>query len=212
MWISSIEDCYKILRVNSEMSFSQIEKIYHKEAIKYHKYRKIHSSYREHFLAMVAAFDCLKYINDVLHRGQLISVHDIFTEWQDNKFAIACDVATKYLQLNPEELESQFYKGLVIVKRVMLGWFFILGLATLILAFTVLMEYQYFFLVVVFGVLILLPAMMKIYNAVKAEIRISQRISYIRKVRQGYRYRAKDKTEFNDDEILSKIEKEQLPE
>lgn len=198
MWINSQEDCYKILGVKPGLKFSKIERTYQQEALKYHKFRKVHDSYRKHFIALVLAFECLKYIREYKQIGKHLSQKEIFMKWQENKYAIIIDLATKYLQLKPIEFEGNFYKGFLFIRKVIYSVLLILAVTVMAIAYFALWEEDNPLFVLFLYALILIPLVKNPLLYLKQELRISRKLRYIRKVRQGVKYKRKNKKGFGN--------------
>jgi hypothetical protein len=211
MWINSPEDCYKILGVKPGLKFSKIEHTFQKEALKYHKFRKVHDSYRKYFIALVLAFECLKYIREYKQSGigKHLSQKEIFEKWQENKYAITMDLATKYLQLKPIELEGNFYRGFLLVRKVIYSLLLILAVTAMAIAYFALWEDDNPLFVLFLYALILIPLVKNPLLYLKQELRISRKLRYIRKIRQGIKYKAKNKKSFDDNDILTRKDKNQ---
>ncbi len=206
MYINSINDCYLVLKANPAWSFKKIQSCYQKEILKYHKYRNHSSSYRNRFIAMVVAFDCLTSIHHKRISGKGGAREKLFKDWVENDYPLAVDLAYKYLQLNAQDFERNFYKGFIVVKWIVYTMFLIISAFLVIIPVLQLQEDRSLLIGVLLILLVTIPLFKKILDLLKSESKSSQRVRYINKIREGFKYKGKDKSPFKEDDVVTPIE------
>ena len=210
MYISSIDDCYKVLKVSPALSYRKIRTHYQKEILKYHKFKNHNISYRNVFIAMVVAFDCLTYMQKNYRSGKRGTKGEIFRIWQENACPLAMDMANKYLQLKTQDFERIFYKGFTVVKRVVYFIFFIIAIYLVVVPVLVLQEDRSLLFIVLVILLVSVPLLKKLVDLLKAESRSAHRIKYIKKLREGLKYKGKNDSSFHDEDVVTQEEQIKL--
>ena len=203
MYINKLDDCYLILNANPSWSFKRIRSSYQKEILKYHKFRKHSISYRNKFIAMVLAFDCLEYIGKKRGQRYYIKKNELFAKWKENEFPLAFDMANKFLQLKTQDFERIFYKGFVAVKWIVYVIFLIIIAFLIIIPVLELQEDRSLIIAVALISVFTIPLFKKMLDVLKAESNSSKKIRYINHLKGGIKYKGKDDSDFDEDQIIT---------